>query len=1161
MKRRFVAFAAALACATAIADAHLVRADVDPVASVDPFLGTTGHGNTFPGADVPFGMVQWSPDTTSRPPGGGYDYGDSAITGFSLTHLSGPGCAAFGDFPVLPVSGPLADPARAAQPFSHAGESASPGYYAVDVGAQPIHVELTVTTRSGIGRFTFPAGSPADLIVKAADSQPGDSDAHFEVDSATEVSGWSRSGHFCGGPDEHVVYFDARVDVPSSSHGTFDARGMTENADVANGTAAGGWLTFAPTRSALTITVKAGISFTSAAEARANLAAEEPRWDFDAVRRAAAARWATALGRIRIDGGTVSEQHVFYSALYHALLHPNVFSDADGSFAGFDGHVHRVDRGHVEYANFSGWDIYRTQFPLLALVYPQEASDMVRSLLDDARLGGWLPKWSLANTYADAMNGDSSDALIAEAFAFGARDFDARAALTTMVRGAEPARGPPGQGWYVERPNLDEYLADGYVTNAHTNSVSPLPNSASETLEYALDDFCIVRLALALGDARTATEFGRRSRSWEHLFDASTGVVEPRDAEGAFLETPLTASGQSGFQEGNAFQYTWLVPHDERALFDAMGGDTRVVARLDDFFRTLDGGPGTPYAWLGNEPSMLQPWLFLSARAPANTQVVVRTIESAFFHDAPAAFDGNDDLGTMSAWYVWSAMGLYPQTPGVPILDIGSPLFAHVSVRSEDGRSIDVDAPAASTLTPFVHAVLRDGRPTTKTWFLMPLRESERLHFDLARSRDETWGTGAGDAPPSWNPASAHLPPSSTATLGVTPASARLTAGQALMLDVALSNRHGAASESAGWGVSAPPGLTASPAAGTLDAAAGGVATAHVTVAVARNANAGFYDLVVHGRTPSGAVMPPQVAAVQVTSSGAPPELAFVMDFSDAAVTPIDLRSQTFGPPIAVGANPGDGALSADGATLYVANQGANTVSVVDTRALVQLKSIAVGKVPAGIRLSVDGATLWVSDYGDDDVRPVDLATGVAGTPIAVGEHPEELALAPDGKRLYVVDQGSDDVRVVDLARRAVVKTIAVGRVPLGIVVSTDGKWAFVTDMGSGDVVPIDLVTDEPRAAIKVGLAPQQPALSPDGHTLLVPNSGSNDVTPIDVATMRAGAPIRVGSGPFYVAYAADGRTAYVTDTGDNACVPIDMATRRAGTPIPTGNFPIAIIR
>jgi predicted alpha-1,2-mannosidase len=1154
------ALGATLAIICYVAPAPPARAGADPVMLVNPFIGTSGTVDDFPGADAPFGMIQWSPDTPSRPPGGGYEYDDPATTGFSLTHLSGPGCVAFGDFPILPMVGAVSDPANAKQAFSHEDETASPGYYTATIGAPPIRVELTATTRAGIGRFTFPQTSQADLIVDVSGSQAGDSDARFDVVGPQEISGSATSGHFCDSPDEFTVYFAARFDKPIASYGTWTQSGVEPGAHTGSGPGSGGWVTFDASTDPV-VTMDVGVSFVSVAEAAANLQAEVAASTFDAVRARTARAWRDALGAVEIDGGTASEQHIFYTALYHSMLHPNVFSDEDGSYEGFDGKVHHVRPGHAEYANYSGWDVYRTLIPLIALLQPQRASDMMQSLVDAGAQGGWLPKWPLANTYTDAMNGDSADPIIASAFAFGAHDFDAAAALREMVKGATDTADAPGQGWYVARPNLQEYEQRGYVSNTHTNSVSPLPNAASETLEYSIDDFAISRLAQELGDESDGKTFAARAKNWANLFDSADGLIQPRDDDGAFFETPMNTHGQSGFQEGNSVQYTWLVPQDLRGLFDAMGGNAVAAQRLDDFFTQLDSGPGDPHAWLGNEPSILQPWLYLSALQPWKTQALLRRIESTLYSEAPAGLAGNDDLGTMSAWYVWAAIGLYPQTPGVPMLDIGSPLFPHIVVHSSDGRTIQIVAPAASDADPYVESLRVDGAPSSRTWLIVPQSGETILDFDLGATPNMSWGSGPGDGPPSWTFSAVHVPPATAATLAVSPQKFELQPGGGATIVVELSDVRGDVPVTATWSAQLPGELTSSTMSGTLTAAAAGSSTARFAVVAGPAVPAGFYNVMVAGTASNGAVLHRATATVQVVRPGVSPDFAYVLDFSEASITPIDLRSLTFGPAIAVGDDPGDAAMSLDGSMLFVANQGSASVSVVDTASLSTVATIPVGQVPAGIRTAPDGRTVWVSDYGDNDVRPIDVETRKAGAPIAVGIKPEELAIAPDGSTLYVVDQGSDAVTPVDLRTRTVRAPIPVGRVPIGIVISSDGRMAYVTNMGSNDVTPIDLVAGAALAPIRVGAAPQQPAISPDGRTMYVPDSGSGDVTPIDLATRVAGAPIRVGNGPFSVMFSADGKSAFVVVSGDDVCVPIDVATRRAGTPIPTGAFPIAIVR
>ncbi|HEY9179948.1 MAG TPA: GH92 family glycosyl hydrolase, partial [Candidatus Baltobacteraceae bacterium] len=721
---------------------------------VDPFVGTSGTKiggpiDTFPGADAPFGMVQWSPDTPAQPAGGGYDYADRAITGFSLTHLSGPGCSVFGDASILPVTGTPQPPASAKQPFSHASESASPGYYAVSVGSPAIRVELTASARSGAARITFPAGAPANVIVNAASNQAGVNDASIRIVSPSEIDGSATSGNFCGMPDVYTVYFVLQFDRPMLHSGVWNASGPN----------AAAYAQF-DTSSSTVVSVRSAVSWVSVDGARANLRQTQTQ-TFDAVKAAAAARWQALLQRVAVDGGTPQEQRTFYTALYHVLLHPNLYSDADGRYRGFDGAVHRVRSGHDEYATFSGWDIYRTEVPLLALLAPRQTSDMMQSLVDAARQGGWLPKWSLVNGYTGVMGGDSADPIIAGAYAFGARDFDVRGALAAMIKNATDLDSPPGQGWYRPRPGLDEYERLGYVANTHTTNVSPVRNGASLTLEYALDDFSIAQFAHAIGDMRVYRTFMGRSQDWRNLFDTSSGVIAPRTAYGAFEQTPVTDNGQSGFQEGNAAQYTWMVPYDARSLIYGMGGRAAAAAALDRFFTQINAGQDKPYAWLGNEPSLSAPWIYLNAGEPWKAQRVLREALTTLYADAPDGIPGNDDLGTMSAWYVWCALGLYPINPAVREFDIGAPLFTRVRVTQPHGIMIDVRAPQASAQALYVQSAVRNRAAWTKSW--TPLPEGGTLSLDVVLgAAPSAWATAAGDAPRAYAPTLAHFPPSTT---------------------------------------------------------------------------------------------------------------------------------------------------------------------------------------------------------------------------------------------------------------------------------------------------------------------------------------------------------------------------------------------------------------
>ncbi|HEY5093486.1 MAG TPA: GH92 family glycosyl hydrolase [Candidatus Eremiobacteraceae bacterium] len=1158
-----LAIALLLTCSVSAVAPRIAAAQIDPVTEVDPLVGTSGNGfdgatDTFPGADVPFGMVQWSPDTTSQPAGGGYSYNDSAITGFSLTHLSGPGCNVFGDVGILPTTGAITDPARASQPFSHASETAQPGYYAIETGMPGVFTQLTATTRTGLGRFIFPATPQANFLVNASSNQAGVGDAHVAIVGDDEIEGSATGGWFCGMPGSYTVYFALRFDRAFASHGTWRGTRVMPQTGEASGVGAGAWATFDATEDPV-VRIEASVSWVSIAGAEANLRAEATSWDFDRVRVAAAASWKSELSRVNVDGGTESQRRIFYTALYHTLLHPNVFSDANGTYRGFDGEVHNAAKGHAEYATFSGWDIYRTEIPLLAVLEPARTSDMMRSLVDAAAQMGWLPKWSLVNVETGVMGGDPSDPMIAGAYAFGARDFDARSALAAMVKGATQTGGTPGQGWYAERPGLDDYLSRGYVVNVHTTNVAPLANGASLTLEYSLDDFAIAQLAKYIGDQDVYRTMMSRAQNWSNIFDQSTGLIAPRDPDGAFVATPLTEAGQSGFQEGNAEQYTWMVPQNLAGLVDGMGGRANTVAKLDDFFTQLDANQDKPYAWMGNEPSIGSPWAYLSVGAPWKAQRVIRDAMTQLWGDTPDGIPGNDDLGTMSAWYVWCALGLYPQYPAAPILDLGAPTFPHVSVRVPNGASIDIIALGATSENAYVESVLLDGKLWQKSWTGFSVGRPLRLAFVVGSTPNKAWGASQNDVPPSFSLSPVHFPPSTEAAISITPAGELdLPAGGTSALRVDVSNA-GTVTSPISWQATVPDGFVMTPSNGKLVAAAGAGGGLDVQLAIGPRVANGLYSIAIAGQTEGGAQIPRAVAVVRVARRPEDVRLSYIANFFDNNVEALDMRTQTAGVPIAAGEEPRDLAVSPDGRRIYVTDQGTNTVSVIDTGLQKIVATVAVGKTPWGVGIAPDGATVWVANNGDDTVQPIDTATLQTGPPIAVGHNPEMLKVSSDGTLLYVADPGSDDVTPVDLHRRAALAAIPVGMRPRGIVLSHDGKMIYASNYGSASVSAIDLATNKALTEIRVGTGPRGLAISPDGTLLYVANFGAGTVSAIDIATNLLKRTIPVGLNPVAIAFDATGRTAYVVNQDDNDCVPIDVLTGSVGSPIRIGDRPLAI--
>ncbi len=460
--------------------------------------------------------------------------------------------------------------------------------------------------------------------------------------------------------------------------------------------------------------MKVGISFVSIANAAANLTAEDPGWSLDHVESQATADWNGILGGIRVGGGSTAQMRTFYTALYHSLLFPNVVSDVNGQYAGADGMVHQSTT-RTQYANFSEWDIYRSDIELVSLLAPYQAGDMVQSLVNDAEQGDWLPKWAIVGGDSGQMNGDSADPIIAAAYAFGIRDFDVSAALAAMVKGA--TQDETGHGFEIERQYLDQYLAQHYVNAASLDLTSSNYSiGGSVTLEYAIDDFSIAQIALAQGDQSLYESMMQRAHNWQYLFNPATGYVQARNANGTFPAGPafqtslLEPGGELGFEEGNAVQYTWAVPQDLSALSSLMGGNAQATKKLNTFFTVLNAGRDRPFDWAGNEPSLWTPWEYDYFGAPSRTQAVVRKIADDLYSDTPVNEPGNDDLGAISSWYVWAAIGMYPVAPGSADLALGSPLFPDISITLHNtSKKIVIRAPSASASAPYVHTLSVTG--------------------------------------------------------------------------------------------------------------------------------------------------------------------------------------------------------------------------------------------------------------------------------------------------------------------------------------------------------------------------------------------------------------------------------------------------------------------
>ena len=698
-------------------------------------------------------MVQFSPVSGRTTSPGGYRYDDRTIRGFALTRLSGAGCANLGDLPVMPLTRPFAkvgaDPGGTPlATFRHGAESATPGRYRVAF-SNGVRTSLTATLRTGDATFVFP-GTNAYLSLDPGGGATDQAAISIAAAGPTEVRGSVTDQGFCGGPATTTLYFVARFDRPMRSVSSWGEDGIVDAGTPSRTTVnTGGLLLGFATH---TVRMKVGVSHVSTANAALNLTRESPGWDFGRLASRARAAWSRVLDRVRVDGGSPAARRTFYTALYHALIHPTLASDVNGEFRRRDGGVGKASYRRM--TNISGWDVYRTQVPLLALVEPDIATDLVRSMVDGAAESGSLPKWEYAGVESGIMVGDPAAPLIANASAFGARG--ASAALPALVRAAEQADAGPfvypsnraptdGSrfGPFVERPGLADYLSLGFVP--YDQRSGTIWGTASTTLEYAIADFAISRLAASAGDAADAATFLGRSASWRRLYNPATGYIEPRNADGSFLPG-FSHVSDAGFVEGNATQYTWLVPYDVAGLVGAIGRD-RARARLAALLSRLDTSQSAPYAWLGNEPTFDTPWLPLWVGEPATTQATVRRAVTTLFQPWPAGLPGDDDLGALSAWYVWGALGLYPAIPGVPGLAIASPSFASVKIAA-GGRTIVL---RSSGRGPFVRSLSVNGTPASRTWLTLPSHGTVDLRFALAAT-PQPWGSAPADAPPSFAP-------------------------------------------------------------------------------------------------------------------------------------------------------------------------------------------------------------------------------------------------------------------------------------------------------------------------------------------------------------------------------------------------------------------------
>lgn len=752
--------AAAVAGGAAGALGGQAQESAAPVAAVDPFIGT-GEGpggpvNLFPGATTPFGMTQLSPDTES--PGYGYHYDQSTIQGFSLTHMSGVGCPNAGDVFFTATSGPVQTQLSEFQsPYFHNHESATPGYYQVLLSRFGINAELTATDRTGLARFTFLPGKPANVLVPISHTLNRAEGAQVQVVGDREISGYVENHVFCGNSQTYKVYFVMTFSRPFASFGTWRGeRGVgsakaapssRQEAETQHGPWIGAYASWPASQDAQTVTVKIGISYVDAAGARNNLQAESAAKDFDQVRADDRELWNKALSVIQVAGGTDTNRRIFYTSLYHSLLMPSIYSDADGRYLGFDNKVHHVESGHLVYCNYSGWDIYRSELPLLALIDPQRMQDMSQSVVLMYQQGGWIDRWPEANRYTNVMAGSPLTVMLSMAWLEGLHGFDINSAWQGMLLDATKA--PPPHRHYEGQQGIEWINKLHFTPNdkVHYGSVSQLQE---DCIAYA----SLYRLAKQLGKTDDAKMLYERALYYRNLFNPEDGFFRPRDSNGKWVDgfDPTNQDDKQGFIEGSGWHYQWFEPADLAWVVNAVGVD-RFNHRLSNFFDYEK--PGWFAQWYNpyNETDLEAPFVFNFSGQPWESQRVVRRVLKENYTTAPNGIPGNDDCGEMSSWAVLSMMGIYTVDPASLAYELVSPVFSKVVVQLHppySGKQLTIEASDNPEATPYIQSVKVNGQDHSQNWISFgDMAAGGDVQFVLGAEPNKSWGAAAQDAPPS----------------------------------------------------------------------------------------------------------------------------------------------------------------------------------------------------------------------------------------------------------------------------------------------------------------------------------------------------------------------------------------------------------------------------
>jgi predicted alpha-1,2-mannosidase len=730
----------------------------EPADNVDLFIGT-GQGpggsiNLFPGATMPFGMVQLSPDTEAQ--GYGYHYYQPDIQGFSMTHMSGPGCPNEGDVFFAPTTGPVFTKiSEFESPYSHGHETAAPGYYQVLLSRWGVNTQLTATDRAGLAQFGFPAGKRANVLVPISHTLNYTVTARVHVAGTNEITGYVEDRAFCGDKQTYKVYFTMTFSQPFSSFGTWHAARPNEHAEIRAGsrlttqTRHGQWVgayaTWAASPHPRTITAKIGISCVSLAGAENNLRAEAAGKNFEEARHDAWNAWNKALSVIQVSGGSARDRRVFYTALYHSLMMPSIFSDADGRYLGFDGKIHQVAPSHLIYCNYSGWDIYRSQMPLLALIEPQRMEDMAQSVVLMYQQGGWIGRWPQINRYTNVMAGSPLTAVLCMSWLDGLHGFDMKTAWQGMLRDATEA--PPPGHVYVGEEGIHWIDTLHYVPN---NKVKY--GSVSQIQEDCIAYASLYRLARELGKKRDAQMLYDRALYYRNVYDHADRFFHPRNSNGQWTPNFNPAQEGHGFIEGSGWHYQWLEPADLAWVVHTLG-QSLFNQRLLKFFGYQKPGWYGQYYNPYNETDLEAPFEFNFSGEPWEAQRVVRRVLKENYTTSPNGVPGNDDCGEMSSWAVFSMMGIYTVDPASLAYELVSPAFSKIVIHLSSPypeKTFTIQTSANPEANPYIQNVKVNGSARDQNWIPFgDISAGGDLQFSLGPQPDKSWGSATNDAPPS----------------------------------------------------------------------------------------------------------------------------------------------------------------------------------------------------------------------------------------------------------------------------------------------------------------------------------------------------------------------------------------------------------------------------